>query len=400
MRTRHSVAILTCLMSACAANVDVSDKADPEALVFAEADEAADGFTRRLQLRGEVEFSVPVEAAYAADGSYAGYLFTAGAGTDLTINVQGHRNDPVVYLYGPARSESWSRHTAIAVNDDGGPGLDSLITRRIRTAGTYLIIVREYAGRAGDFTLSLDCDGVQCHPACSSEDMCGPQSHCRYLRCALPCESHCVPTLPETCDVELCGPPLRAPLIMCEDGSLGGNTGRCLREDGASCGWELRECPAPVACGARLGNTCAEGQFCKFEEAAICGFADATGTCAAIPSDGCTKELSWVCGCDGVSYQNGCMANAAGTSVQHAGQCEPAPVACGGRLRATCGRGEFCDFDEAAMCGFADASGTCAQIPEICTRELHYVCGCDGVTYQNGCMANAAGTSILHDDRC
>ncbi|MBK8171996.1 MAG: hypothetical protein IPK60_16845 [Sandaracinaceae bacterium] len=48
MRTRHSVAILTCLMSACAANVDVSDKADPEALVFAEADEAADGFPRRL----------------------------------------------------------------------------------------------------------------------------------------------------------------------------------------------------------------------------------------------------------------------------------------------------------------------------------------------------------------
>ncbi|MBK8172134.1 MAG: hypothetical protein IPK60_17565 [Sandaracinaceae bacterium] len=318
MRQAQSIAILTCLLSACAANV--GDKPEPQALAFAEVDEPADGFTRRLQLRGDIEFGAPVTGSYAAEGSYAGYLFTAAAGTDLTINLAGHDNDPVVYLYGPARSERWSRYSPTETNDDGGPGLDSRITRRVRTAGTYLIIVREYSGIDGDFTLSLDCSGVQCHPACSSEDMCGPQSHCLYLRCHLPCESHCVPTLPETCDEELCGPPSRAPIFMCVDGSVGGNTGRCLRNDDNSCGWEMRECPAAVACGARLGNTCEANQFCSFEESAICGHADATGTCALIP-EGCTKELFWVCGCDGNSYQNACMANHAGTSVLHAGQC-------------------------------------------------------------------------------
>ena len=45
----------------------------------------------------------------------------------------------------------------------------------------------------------------------------------------------------------------------------------------------------------------------------------------------------------------------------------PEPVACGGWLGDTCGAGEFCLFAEAAICGWADASGTCAPIPEMCT---------------------------------
>jgi hypothetical protein len=30
---------------------------------------------------------------------------------------------------------------------------------------------------------------------------------------------------------------------MCPDGSLGGNTGRCLRHANGACGWEIRACP-------------------------------------------------------------------------------------------------------------------------------------------------------------
>jgi len=41
-----------------------------------------------------------------------------------------------------------------------------------------------------------------------------------------------------------CGPPLGMPNWECPDGTLGGPTGRCLREDpSAPCGWEVRECP-------------------------------------------------------------------------------------------------------------------------------------------------------------
>ncbi len=52
----------------------------------------------------------------------------------------------------------------------------------------------------------------------------------------------------EECAVESCGARLGAPTILCEDGSLGGNTGRCLEQADGMCGWELRECPPPTEC--------------------------------------------------------------------------------------------------------------------------------------------------------
>lgn len=43
-----------------------------------------------------------------------------------------------------------------------------------------------------------------------------------------------------------CGPFPLAPSVQCPDGSLGGNTGRCLKT-AAGCAWEQRACP-PAAC--------------------------------------------------------------------------------------------------------------------------------------------------------
>ncbi|MDB4934910.1 MAG: putative secreted protein [Labilithrix sp.] len=42
-----------------------------------------------------------------------------------------------------------------------------------------------------------------------------------------------------------CGPAPKSPAIVCSDGSLGGNTGRCLKT-ATGCGWERRECPPDV----------------------------------------------------------------------------------------------------------------------------------------------------------
>lgn len=63
---------------------------------------------------------------------------------------------------------------------------------------------------------------------------------------------------------------------------------------------------------------------------------------------------------------------------------------CGGIAGLTCPGGMFCDFPN-GMCGHNDAMGTCRLIPEVCTHECVQVCGCDGRTYCNACLANAAG---------
>src|SRR5689334_16115219 len=50
----------------------------------------------------------------------------------------------------------------------------------------------------------------------------------------------------ECASKEACGPAPKSAAIQCPDGSLGGNTGRCLKTS-SGCAWEQRECP-PVAC--------------------------------------------------------------------------------------------------------------------------------------------------------
>jgi hypothetical protein len=156
-----------------------------------------------------------------------------------------------------------------------------------------------------------------------------------------------------------------------------------------------------TACGARLGNTCARGEYCNYPPSAICGRADGTGVCAPIPG-GCTKEYSPVCGCDGNNYGNACMAAAAGISVDYTGECKPLPGAgnCGGIAGLACEKGEFCDYPVGTMCGAADQLGTCREMPQACTREWNPVCGCDDKTYGNACTAAAAGVSVSSTGEC
>jgi len=73
---------------------------------------------------------------------------------------------------------------------------------------------------------------------------------------------------------------------------------------------------------------------------------------------------------------------------------------CGGRTPGSCDDGLFCAFEAAAICGFADATGTCAVKPEACIQLYQPVCGCDGLTHGNSCMAANAGTSVQYDGEC
>lgn len=125
--------------------------------------------------------------------------------------------------------------------------------------------------------------------------------------------------------------------------------------------WKVGVCTASErACGARLGNTCADDEFCSFAPEAICGFADGTGVCEPRP-EFCTEEWNPVCGCNGQTFGNACTANAAGVSVQASGECPPVSE---------------CQSDEECTFGYCDIGVTCAAIgcppppPNRCT-----VCG-------------------------
>ncbi len=135
-------------------------------------------------------------------------------------------------------------------------------------------------------------------------------------------------------------------------------------------------------------DDCSGGRFC----AKAPGDCAADGLCTSIPED-CPLIYLPVCGCDGETYVNDCVAASYSTSVAALGAC---PVT------SDCSDNGDCDTDYFCLKspGDCDGDGVCYPEPSDCPAIYMPVCGCDGVTYPNECVAQAAGTNVDSDGAC
>jgi hypothetical protein len=74
---------------------------------------------------------------------------------------------------------------------------------------------------------------------------------------------------------------------------------------------------------------------------------------------------------------------------------------CGLEAGVVCKGNFYCRFEKINSCGVNGEMGSCTPRPESCTAEFEQVCGCDGITYANRCLAARDGvTDVLHDGPC
>ena len=81
--------------------------------------------------------------------------------------------------------------------------------------------------------------------------------------------------------------------------------------------------PLIIECGGGAAFPCPPGMFCQLGQE--CGGIDHRGKCVVQPTD-CPEEDNPVCGCDNLSYNSRCYANAAGVSVDYTGPCIAKPT--------------------------------------------------------------------------
>lgn len=65
-----------------------------------------------------------------------------------------------------------------------------------------------------------------------------------------------------------------------------------------------------------------------------------------------------------------------------------------------CKAGLYCKRPFGACVADPAGRGVCTPIPDICSDEYKPVCGCNGKTYTNACMAEIDDANIAHEGSC
>ncbi|MFT3924607.1 MAG: hypothetical protein QM778_18855 [Myxococcales bacterium] len=133
--------------------------------------------------------------------------------------------------------------------------------------------------------------------------------------------------------------------------------------------------PDPILCGGAYKDPCAEGKYCDWTDG--CGTA---GNC--FTRDGCDLGGDHViCGCDGKTYMDDCVAYQQGVSMAHEGPCldKARQFSCG---RFTCDNGSYCLDLSSAHDERSQERFVCLPLPTGCSPDK---CDCkqklDGACY-------------------
>eukprot|EP01098_Paradermamoeba_levis_P004650 TRINITY_DN1981_c0_g1_i1.p1 TRINITY_DN1981_c0_g1~~TRINITY_DN1981_c0_g1_i1.p1 ORF type:complete len:263 (-),score=67.54 TRINITY_DN1981_c0_g1_i1:108-851(-) len=139
-------------------------------------------------------------------------------------------------------------------------------------------------------------------------------------------------------------------------------------------------------------SDCKSEQFCQKAINAGCN-PKLGGNCREPPA-ACTREYKPVCACNGQTYPNLCHAYAQRQNVKYVGACS---FQCNNNT--DCQGGSYCELPD-GLCSSQNYAGTCEQRPDHCLTIYQPVCGCDGKTYSNPCVASQSGVSVLRDGGC
>ncbi len=111
-----------------------------------------------------------------------------------------------------------------------------------------------------------------------------------------------------------------------------------------------------------------------------------------------------MCGCDGVTYWNSCLAAHDGVNVGSKNECKGSGAqTCGGIGGVTCKRGLKCSQVQ-DQCGVADLGGTCWKVPDSCppsTVGSYRKCSINpGAACASLCDAVSSGDAYRFDRTC